>query len=735
MSTFPPTAGAACGTRSCGKPARPPSRPSRPPSAAPRPASAGAPSCSASSCPPSSRSVCSPPPCSRLHPLLGKKSDGAQAGHDPRTDQHRLRDPGRVRDGREAGSAHPGRSPTRGRRPDPQPPLWGRGEGLFLDPGPSPPDDHAPVPGRPGRQRPHGLQGPPGRGHLSSSSFASFPTGPKRMWSTSGSGRTTRSAWLPSNRSSRSSNPGVGSSPTGLYPDDVRAEIKGRGRPPDPDRSGHRRPLRAPALLCRRRRACGSRGTGSGSRRSSASRTRSTGRSSNRGPRARWSSLTAAPPSPTPLCSTFSAIGPRSFPSWSWPTLSPASAIPHPVRRPLARPSCAAGTASSVEVGLASARVMFGGREALVLSVRDLGGERRPPSRRDLENQNLIGELQASLLFLREPIASCAVRPLFCELRQPVSSVAARMTAEDASAAVVMADGEAVGILTDRDIRARLVAEGKPSDRPVHEFMSVPAGHDRTERPGLRGHPGHAREDVDHLLVRDENGRVAGLLRNRDLLLFPRFSPAVMTQEIRGAPSVEAMAEARRPLAKIIGALVRGGVKARNVTRAVTAVTDASSVRLIELAEAGLGPPPVRYAFLALGSQGREEQTLATDQDHALLLEDYEPAREPEVAGLFLGLGRSGQRGLVPSGLSALPGQGHGRQSALATAPPGLGRDLRGLARFGRARGHPRAAGLLRLPDGRRGQVPGPRAAPADRRPSGPRAAFPAALRPVRPAV
>jgi signal-transduction protein with cAMP-binding, CBS, and nucleotidyltransferase domain/predicted metal-dependent phosphoesterase TrpH len=310
-----------------------------------------------------------------------------------------------------------------------------------------------------------------------------------------------------------------------------------------------------------------------------------------------------------------------------------------------------------VEVGLASARVVFGGREALVLSVRDLGGERRPPSRRDLENQNLIGELQASLLFLREPIASCAVKPLLCELRQPVSSVAARMTAESASAAVVMAEGEAVGILTDRDIRARLVAEGKPADRPVHEFMSSPLVTIGQNALVFEAILAMRENDVDHLLVRDENGRVAGLLRNRDLLLFPRFSPAVMTQEIRRAPSVEAVAEARRPLAKITGALVRGGAKARNVTRAVTAVTDASSVRLIELAEARLGPPPIRFAFLALGSQGREEQTLATDQDHALLLEDYEPAREAEVAGYFSALGEAISEGLFQAGYPRCPGK------------------------------------------------------------------------------
>jgi len=327
-------------------------------------------------------------------------------------------------------------------------------------------------------------------------------------------------------------------------------------------------------------------------------------------------------------------------------------------------PGAASGTAKLrrrngqlVDVGLASAKVTFGGREALVLSVRDLGGERRPPSRRDMENQNLIGELQASLLFLHEPIASCAVRPLFCELRQPVGSVAALMTAAEASAAVVLADGEPVGILTDRDIRARLVAEGKGSDRPAVEIMTSPLVTIGQNALVYEAILAMRERSVDHLLVRDENGRVVGILRNRDLLLFHRFSPAVMTQEIRGARSVEAVAEARRPLAKVVGALVEGGAKARNVTRAVTAVSDAAASRLIELAEARFGPPPVRYAFLALGSQGREEQTLATDQDHALILEDYEPALEPAVSSFFAKLGEAVTEGLAQAGYPRCPGK------------------------------------------------------------------------------
>ncbi len=310
-----------------------------------------------------------------------------------------------------------------------------------------------------------------------------------------------------------------------------------------------------------------------------------------------------------------------------------------------------------VEVGLASARVTFGGREALVLSVRDMAGDRRPPSRRDLENQNLIGELQASLLFLHEPVASGAAPPLFCDLRQPVAAVAAQMTAAGAGAAVVMADGEAVGILTDRDIRDRVVAAGKPTSRPVLEFMSSPLVTIGQNALVYEAILAMREKNVDHLLVRDENGRVVGLLRNRDLLLFPRFSPTVMTQEIRGARSIEAVAEARRPLARLVGALVAGGAKARNVTRAVTAVSDAAAARLIELVEARLGPAPVGYAFLALGSQGREEQTLATDQDHALILEDYEPSAAAGVEAYFAELGEAVTEGMAQAGYPRCPGR------------------------------------------------------------------------------
>jgi signal-transduction protein with cAMP-binding, CBS, and nucleotidyltransferase domain/predicted metal-dependent phosphoesterase TrpH len=315
---------------------------------------------------------------------------------------------------------------------------------------------------------------------------------------------------------------------------------------------------------------------------------------------------------------------------------------------------------ATVDVVLSAAPTSFAGRPGLVLAVRPQGAGRpagAQAGRRDLDREHLIADLQASLMFLNEPVAPLAAPPVFCDVRDPVSTGAERMTARGAGAAVVTAAGEPVGLVTDHDIRSRLVAAGLSPGSPLHSIMSAPLaaidGRALVYEAILVMHE----QDVDHLLVRDENGRVTGIVSNRDLLLFHRYSLAVLTQEIRHAASPEAVAEARRGLARLVKVLVEGGAKARTITRAVTAVTDAAMVRLIELAADADGPPPARFAFLALGSQGREEQTLATDQDHAIVYEDVPEADEPAVHAYFLRVGRFVSEGLALAGTPPCPGE------------------------------------------------------------------------------
>ncbi|MBN1938402.1 MAG: cache domain-containing protein [Candidatus Aminicenantes bacterium] len=313
----------------------------------------------------------------------------------------------------------------------------------------------------------------------------------------------------------------------------------------------------------------------------------------------------------------------------------------------------------TIKVGLTVSRVVLGGRDGYVLAVRDIsraGGPGGDPRGREFERDNLLGELQASLLFLREPVGPISVKPVFCDIQESITGAAALMSVAGAGAVVITAGETPVGLVTDRDIRSRVVAVARSSDRPVMEVMSAPLISLDESALVYEAILAMRENNIDQILVRDEAGRVTGILRNRDLLLFHRFSPAVLTAEIKRSQTPEDIARARKDLPPLVKTLVQGGAKARHITRAVTAVTDAATERLLDLAIEKLGPPPAAYAFLALGSQGREEQTLFTDQDHAIVFEDVPEAEVASVQEYFLALGRNVAAGLQAAGIPLCPG-------------------------------------------------------------------------------
>jgi CBS domain-containing protein len=103
--------------------------------------------------------------------------------------------------------------------------------------------------------------------------------------------------------------------------------------------------------------------------------------------------------------------------------------------------------------------------------------------------------------------------------------------------------------------------------------------------------------------------------------------------------------------------LIDSGARPRNVNRVVTTVSDAIGERLLALATEALGPPPARFAFITLGSEGREEQTLVTDQDNAIVWEDVPPDEEAAAAEYFGRLGARVCDALAEIGYALCPGE------------------------------------------------------------------------------
>lgn len=278
--------------------------------------------------------------------------------------------------------------------------------------------------------------------------------------------------------------------------------------------------------------------------------------------------------------------------------------------------------------------------------------------RTEAERESLISQLQSSLLFLNEPVRNSPIQSLSCPLATPIAEAAALMAEHDSSAIAVTAPGgETVGIVTDRDLSERVLAAGLDPRAPVFHVMSSPVLAIADSAPVYEAVLLMRQNNTRHLAVRDGSDQIVGIVSAKEMVRLDRYSPLVLTREIQAAPSIEALARCHERLPTLVGSLVDSGARPHNICRMVTAASDAVAHRVLALALEELGPPPARFAFVALGSEGREEQTLATDQDNAIVYEDPAEDRAREVADYFQALGDNVCRALDRVGYTFCAGE------------------------------------------------------------------------------
>jgi CBS domain-containing protein len=199
------------------------------------------------------------------------------------------------------------------------------------------------------------------------------------------------------------------------------------------------------------------------------------------------------------------------------------------------------------------------------------------------------------------------------------------MSAERISSVLVTDDERLVGILTDRDLRTRVLAAGVDPGEPVSTVMTPDPVTSRPDASVLEALLELAARNIHHLPV-VADGRPSGMVTATDALRLQQASPVFLVGDIAKAPDAHALGQLAHRLQGLVAGLVRQGTSAYDAGRVVTTVGDAIEQRMLALAEADLGPAPVPYAWLTLGSRARFEQALGPDQDHALLLhDDYRP--------------------------------------------------------------------------------------------------------------
>jgi CBS domain-containing protein len=219
------------------------------------------------------------------------------------------------------------------------------------------------------------------------------------------------------------------------------------------------------------------------------------------------------------------------------------------------------------------------------------------------------------------PVSSLVRRePLTIRADATVREAAELMTEERISCVFVADNGE-TGILTDRDLRAKLVATGRGPETPIGQLMSaplisVPPGTSAGEVLTLMYEHG-----IHHMPVVAEGGEVIGIVTDTDLMGLEQWKPFALKSELERAPDDVAAIEVASRLPEMLVKLVQADVEPLDVAHAVAVTNDTLTTRLLELGVEELGEAPCPWAWIALGSQARQEQGLATDQDNAFAVE------------------------------------------------------------------------------------------------------------------
>jgi CBS domain-containing protein len=258
---------------------------------------------------------------------------------------------------------------------------------------------------------------------------------------------------------------------------------------------------------------------------------------------------------------------------------------------------------------------------------------------------------------LDQPLAGLIRRPpVTCAADATVRTALARMREERVGSIVVVDTGNMpLGIFTLRDLRDRVMLEAVSLDAAIAQVMTpdpvtLPDSALAFEAALLM-----ARRGIHHMVV-TRAGKAAGVLSETDLFTLQRVGVTQVSEAIRGAPERARLEAAAADIRLLAGNLLAQGVAAEQLTRIVSTLNDLLTARLVELELAPVGIAPEELCWLALGSEGRHEQTFATDQDNGIIFPDPIDSDVNRVRARLLPVAQRINEGLAACGFPLCKG-------------------------------------------------------------------------------
>jgi len=237
---------------------------------------------------------------------------------------------------------------------------------------------------------------------------------------------------------------------------------------------------------------------------------------------------------------------------------------------------------------------------------------------------------------LETPLGDLARRaPVTCSPQTPLRQALNDMQQRHIGSMLVTNEkGEPIGILTRYDILERVTLQSVSLDKPISSVMVQPVHCLSVEQTAEDAALLMSRRGVRHVPI-TRHGVAVGIVSERDLFAMQRMSLNHVSTSIRSASDVEELKLAAQNIRRFARSLLSQGVQSRQLSSLISHLNDVLTERLLEIKAKAHGIDLQQLCWLALGSEGRSEQTIATDQDNALILPDHVSATQRDVILVF----------------------------------------------------------------------------------------------------
>jgi len=248
-----------------------------------------------------------------------------------------------------------------------------------------------------------------------------------------------------------------------------------------------------------------------------------------------------------------------------------------------------------------------------------------------------IKDKEFNLPFFNQPI-SAIFKPniVTCPHDATVHDAAKKMARSHSGSIFLKNEkGKISTIITDADIRNKVIAQDATMGRAAASLASSPFVSIPADAQVFEAFVTMVENDQDHLAVTSKASDIIGTISGKNLVAAQANSTYLLIKTIHSAGSIRQLTNMHSKMALMLLDPIRNGANPEYVTRLITTISDAILDKVIHFSIAKLGPPPCKFAFMIMGSEGREEQTLVSDQDNGIVYQDLENEKDQKASAEY----------------------------------------------------------------------------------------------------